>query len=71
MIKSQDDIKKPEIRQSDVLISALEKCKEQEQTIQGLEAELKEVLTVLLKVSPEHEEWVAWNFPRYIKELDK
>lgn len=70
MIKSQDDLNE-QGRQSDVLIKALEKCRELEQTVQGLEAELSEVISVLLKVSPKHEEWVKMNFSKYFKELNK
>lgn len=33
MIKSQDDIKKPERRQSDVLIAAIEKCEKLEKQL--------------------------------------
>lgn len=41
-IKSQDDIKKPERRQSDVLITALEKCEKLENENQQLKELLRE-----------------------------
>lgn len=33
--------------------------------IMGLESELKTVVDVLLKVSPEHKDWIKMNFPNY------
>ena len=39
-------------------------CQELKERVQGLECELLEVINMLLKVSPEHEEWVNMNFPK-------
>ena len=69
MIRSQDDcskeLKPRETRSVDVLVSAVDRCKELEDKVEGLTTELHEVLSVLLKVSPEHVGWVKMNFPDY------
>lgn len=57
-IKSQDDIRKPEQRKSDVLIAALEKCK-------SLEIQLGIVIEILLRECPQYEGYVRANFPNY------
>ena len=57
-IKSQDDIRKPEQRKSDVLISAIEKC-------QKLEIQLGIVIEILLRECPQYEGYVRANFPNY------
>ena len=57
-IKSQDDIRKPEQRKSDVLISAIEKC-------QKLEIQLGIVIEILLRECPQYEGYVRANFPKY------
>lgn len=41
---------------------------EKDYKIIGLESELKIVIDVLLKVSPEHTEWVKINFPNVTRE---
>lgn len=45
------------------LVLTLEKC-------ERLEQDLNNVLGILLKVSPEHEDYVRVNFPQYFKELN-
>ena len=57
-IKSQDDIRKPEQRKSDVLISAIEKC-------QKLEIQLGIVIEILLRECPQYEGYVRANFPNH------
>ena len=64
MIKSQDDIRKPEQRKSDVLIKALDKCEK-------LKTQLNIVLNILLRECPKYEGYVRANFPHYFEELDK
>lgn len=64
MIKSQDDIRKPEQRKSDVLIKALDKCEK-------LKTQLNIVLNILLRECPQYEGYVRANFPHYFEELDK
>lgn len=64
-IKSQDDTRSSQDKRGvDVLISAIEKCEK-------LERQLKIVLGILLRVSPQHEGYVRANFPNYFKELEK
>lgn len=57
-IKSQDDIRKPEQRKSDVLIAAIEKCEK-------LEIQLGIVIDILLRECPQYEGYVRANFPNY------
>lgn len=57
-IKSQDDIRKPEQRKSDVLIVAIEKC-------ERLEIQLGIVIEILLRECPQYEGYVRANFPNY------
>lgn len=57
---SADDLNEQK-RESDVLISALEKCEK-------LERQLHIVLGILLRVSPSHEGYVRANFPEFYKE---
>jgi hypothetical protein len=71
--KSADDLNEQK-RESDVLIAALEKCEKLEQEnkrltekVEGLETELHEVLSILLRVSPQHDEWIRLNFPDFYK----
>ena len=46
-------------------VPSYEECQKLKERVQGLECELLEVINVLLKVSPEHEEWINMNFPNY------
>lgn len=55
--KSADDMNKQE-RQSDVLISTIEKC-------ERLEKQLNNVLSILLIECPQYEGYVKANFPHY------
>ena len=55
--KSADDLNKQE-RQSDVLISTIEKC-------ERLEKQLNIVLNILLRECPQYEGYVKANFPNY------
>lgn len=55
--KSADDLNKQE-RQSDVLISAIERC-------ERLEKQLNNVLNILLRECPQYEGYVKANFPNY------
>lgn len=57
-IKSQDDIRKPEQRKSDVLIAAIDKCEK-------LEIQLGIVIEILLRECPQYEGYVRANFPNY------
>jgi hypothetical protein len=57
-IKSQDDIRKPEQRKSDVLITAIDKCEK-------LEIQLGIVIEILLRECPQYEGYVRANFPNY------
>ena len=57
-IKSQDDIRKPEQRESDVLIAAIERCEK-------LEIQLGIVIEILLRECPQYEGYVKANFPNY------
>jgi hypothetical protein len=57
-IKSQDDIKHQEGRDTDVLIKALEKCEK-------LEIQLGIVIEILLRECPQYEGYVRANFPNY------
>lgn len=72
-IKSQHELNDGK-RSSDVLVSALEKCNQLELKIIALESELKEVCDVLIKVSPNHVQWVMSNW-KYLydemKEMEK
>lgn len=72
MIKSQDDLNpcNDGKRSSDVLVSALEKCNQLELKIIALEGELKEVCDVLIKVSPNHVQWVMSNWKYLYDEND-
>lgn len=63
-IKSQHELTKPQERQSDVLIKALEKCEK-------LRTQLNIVLNILLRECPQYEGYVRANFPHYFEELDK
>ena len=45
------------------LVLTLEKC-------ERLEQDLNNVIGILLRVSPEHEDYVRVNFPNYFKELN-
>lgn len=72
--KSADDLNE-QGRTSDVIVSALEKCETLEvenkrltEKVEGLETELHEVLSILLRVSPQHDEWIRLNFPDFYKE---
>lgn len=40
-------------------------CQELKERVKVLESELLEIINVLLKVSPKHEEWINMNFPYY------
>ena len=64
MIKSQDDLNKPEQHSTDVLIAALEKCEK-------LEIQLNIVLGILLRECPQYEGYVRANFPKYFEEYEK
>lgn len=64
MIKSQDDLNRPEPRSVDVLISTIEKC-------ERLEKQLNIVLNILLRECPQYEGYVKANFPHYFEELNK
>lgn len=57
-IKSQDDIRKPEQRKSDVLIAAIDKCEK-------LEIQLGIVIEILLRECPQYEGYIRANFPNY------
>lgn len=75
-VKSQDDLPTTNDgkRSSDVLVSALEKCNQLELKIIALESELKTVCDVLIKVSPNHVQWVMSNWKYLydeIKEMEK
>ena len=48
-----------------VPLNEKKEIQELKERVQGLECELLEVINVLLKVSPEHEEWINMNFPNY------
>ena len=63
-IKSQHELTKPQERESEVLISALEKCEK-------LRTQLNIVLNILLRECPQYEGYVRANFPHYFEELDK
>lgn len=70
---SADDLNK-QGRTSDVIVYALEKCETLEienkrltEKVEGLETELHEVLSILLRVSPQHDEWIRLNFPDFYK----
>ena len=63
-IKSQHELIKPQERQSDVLIKALDKCEK-------LRTQLNIVLNILLRECPKYEGYVRANFPHYFEELDK
>lgn len=63
-IKSQHELIKPQERQSDVLIKALDKCEK-------LRTQLNIVLNILLRECPKYEGYVKANFPHYFEELDK
>jgi len=71
-VKSQDDLPTTNDgkRSSDVLVSALEKCNQLELKIIALESELKEVCDVLIKVSPNHVQWVMSNWKYLYDEND-
>ena len=71
-VKSQDDLPTTNDgkRSSDVLVSALEKCNQLELKIIALESELKAVCDVLIKVSPQHKDWVMSNW-KYLYEVNK
>lgn len=64
MIKSQDDLNRPEPRSVDVLISTIEKC-------ERLEKQLNIVLNILLRECPQYEGYVRANFPHYFEGLNK
>jgi hypothetical protein len=66
MIKSQDELNpcNDGERSVDVLIHTIEKCEK-------LEQNLNNVIGILLRVSPEHENYLRLNFPNYFKELEK
>lgn len=64
IIKSQHELTKPQERQSDVLIKALDKCEK-------LRTQLNIVLNILLRECPQYEGYVKANFPHYFEELDK
>ena len=57
-IKSQDDIRKPEQRKSDVLIAAIDKCEK-------LEIQLGIVIEILLRECPQYDGYIRANFPNY------
>ena len=63
-IKSQDDLTTAGSRQSDVLVSAIEKCEK-------LRTQLNIVLNILLRECPQYDGYVRANFPHYFEELDK
>lgn len=63
-IKSQHELTRPQERQSDVLIKALDKCEK-------LRTQLNIVLNILLRECPQYESYVRANFPHYFEELDK
>ena len=54
-----------EIKEVLAQVPSYEECQKLKERVQGLECELLEVINVLLKVSPEHEEWINMNFPYY------
>lgn len=68
-IKSQHELNDGK-RSSDVLVSALEKCNQLELKIIALESELKTVCDVLIKVSPNHVQWVMSNWKYLYDEND-
>ena len=35
--------------------------------VEGLETQLHDVLSILLRVSPQHDEWIKLNFPAFYK----
>ena len=63
-IKSQHELIKPQERQSDVLIKALDKCEK-------LRTQLNIVLNILLRECPQYDGYVRANFPHYFEESDK
>lgn len=66
MIKSQDDLNKPEQHSTDVLIKALEKCEKLEKQLEIAKKCLKEYAVFKCKDS-----WLAETALEQIKELDK
>lgn len=57
-VKSQDDMNKIEQHSTDVLLTALEKCKK-------MEIQLGTVIEILLRECPQYEGFIKANFPNY------
>lgn len=78
-VKSQDDIKKPENRSSDVLIKAVEKCEKLEKQLEIAIEGLKDIKSMTFERYLMANGWGAVNQMRkhakntlnHIKELDK
>lgn len=77
-IKSQDNLTTSGSRQSGVLIETINNAqcwfdvaRDKTQEVARLETKLKILLSILLRVSPEHEGYIRANFPKYFEELDK
>lgn len=76
-VKSQHELTNEGGRKSDVLVEAISKLetttaenRELEFKIMALESELKAVCDVLIKVSPQHKDWVMSNW-KYLYEVNK
>ena len=76
-VKSQHEMDNQGMRSTDVLVEAISKLetttaenRELEFKIMALESELKAVCDVLIKVSPQHKDWVMSNW-KYLYEVNK
>lgn len=61
-IKSQHELTE-QVRQSDVLIKAIEKCKE-------LEFKLVNVVKILSRECPKYQDWLETNYKEYLENWD-
>lgn len=60
MIKSQDDLNKIDQHSTDVLIKAIEKCRE-------LEDKLKTVVKILNRECPQYQDWLETHYKEYLE----